>query len=190
MSLTAMREAIVAKIKAELPELKTVESHGGRFDFAELKRVSARTPAAFAACLGVSDAQAWGSGGEVSCSALWAVFVVVASKQRDAPRDLVAMALTQAVLGLLPDQRWGLDASRSSPGQIRADNLFSSVVDKIGVAMWGVSWRQEVDIANVDLSSLPDFLLASVVTTPAGAEDGAPALETSITLEKASDEQE
>jgi len=184
MGLIAMREAIVAKIGTELPELRVVEPHGGRFDLQELRRVSTLSPGAFVACLQVADAD--DSTGDASGDVLWAVFVTVSASRRDAPRDLVAMALAQGILALLPGQRWGREDAETIPRQIRADNLFSSEIDKHGVAMWAVSWRQRCVLKPGEASDLPDFLLACVTTTPAGAEHGAPRLETNVTLEGAS----
>ena len=47
------RDAIVAAIKAALPDLYTCEAHGGRFDLNELTRWSRKAPAVLVAAVSV-----------------------------------------------------------------------------------------------------------------------------------------
>lgn len=180
MTIFDIRKAVAA-VLAELLGVK-VEPHGGRFDLQALKSVATRTPAVFVACLGMSGVEEKGS--EISADVAWAAFVVTGDKPGK-PRDESALALAHALVTHIPGNRWGLDESESRPAQIRADNLYSADLDKHGVAMWAIGWRQRM-VIDAGSVALDDFLAAYVTTAPAGAEDGAPALETNVQLQGAS----
>ena len=176
--MIAFRAAVVSAIKARVPSV-AVEEHGGRFDAAELKRVAVRAPAVFVAVLGVGDVRELG--GEIGAALNMGAFVITTSAS-SAPRDEAALAIVQALLGLVPGNRWG--RAEGNPDRITAENLFSSTIDKRGVAMWAVSWRQRTTITDFDaaIASLDDFLRCDV-QYPSG--DGAPVAEDLITLQGA-----
>ena len=61
------------------------------------------------------------------------------------------------LLLLLPRARWGFF---SAPGigaaeQVRAANLYSGEVDKAGVALWAVTWRQALRLEAADDGTCP-----------------------------------
>lgn len=155
MSLLTLRQAIVDDLTANLPALKTCEGHGGRFDANEVKRVAAKAPALFVACLGVSDTDEAPDG--IAGTVQWGAFVV-ARDTGASGRDEGGLAILQALLLHLPGNRWGLDQAEGRPQAIRAQNLYSATVDKMGVAMWAVSWRQRMVIgAELDPATLDVF---------------------------------
>ena len=82
--------------------------------------------------------------------------------RRGAPRDSLALDLVTGLAAIIPTATWGLDESVDGASQVRADNLFSRDIDRIGVALWAVTWRHTVDIDPTDISSLDDFLRAHV----------------------------
>ena len=45
--------------------------------------------------------------------------------------------------------RWGLDGV-GPVEQVRSQNLYSGMIDKHGVALWAVSWRQSVRLRPLD----------------------------------------
>lgn len=166
MSLVQQRNNIVEALKA-IPGVRTVQTHGGRFDLAELKRVSTQSPALLIACLslpGIDDRHG-------TLDVHWGIFIVARSNARE-KRDEIALALAQRVLDLVRGNDWDVDAQR--PTRLRADNLFNTTVDKQGVALWAVSFQQKLNVADVDISSLDDFLRAHVTygdhTNPAAID--------------------
>ncbi len=142
MILVDLRAAIVAAIHARLPKLDC-QSHPGRFDLAEIKRIAAKAPAVRVALLGLPSADAAGSGErdqEVRCAA----FVLTTDKP-PLPRDEAAINLVEALLLFVPGQRWGKPGVHAvGEGQVKAENLYSSGLDGKGLALWAVTWSQKV----------------------------------------------
>lgn len=152
MSVLTLRESVVAVLKASLPKLagKTVkvEPHAGRFDAAELKRISAQAPAVFVAVLGLADLSE--SCGEVNATCQ--ILAIVVCKDASAlPRDLAALGMMEALAKIVPGNDWN-GAAEKAPEDIRCDNLFSATLDQAGVAMWGVAWRQRATVAKTGVS--------------------------------------
>lgn len=142
MSLETLRAAVVNTIGAGMTSTVTCEPHGGRFDVEELKRVSRKTPAVFVAVLGLRDVVE--RNGDFQATVAWGAFAVA----KDNPglrRDLAAAALVDRLTMIVPDNTWGLeDECLRRPQGIRGDNLFSASVNKLGVAMWAVTWQQSM----------------------------------------------
>ncbi|MDE2667551.1 MAG: hypothetical protein OXI69_15530 [Acidobacteriota bacterium] len=151
-------EAVAAEIQAWLPELKTCEGHDGRFDLAELKRRALKTPAVLVSCGGTTSVEERGDEG-INSTRQWTAFVLT----RDAPglsrgeaaRNLVDALEFLILLGAIRTEektgvqrqsnRWGLRGV-GQPEQLRSQNLYSGTIDKKGVALWAVSWRQTLSL--------------------------------------------
>lgn len=180
MSLLTLRQAIVDDLKANVPNLKTCEGHGGRFDATELKRVAMRAPAVFVACLGLADVEEGHDG--VAGTLTWGAFVVT----RDTPgssRDQAALAVLQAILVRLPGNRWGLDQAEGRPERVSAQNLYSATVDRLGVALWAVSWRQRMVIGGeLDPAMLDVFATFDARYDLDTSQDGEPVAEDTVTM--------
>lgn len=153
MSFLSVRTAIVDAIKTAIPDLKTVESHGGKFGMADLKHYAVRAPAVVVSNLGGGVMREEGAA-KVS-PRKWAAFII-ARGASDERRDAQAMVIAQELLDLIPSNRWG-DDNCHIPENIRDDNLFSIAIDKLGVALWAVTWDQDYDI-EPDASGLDDFV--------------------------------
>lgn len=158
MSVLTLRAAVVAGLTASLPQLagKTVkvEPHAGRFDAAELKRISAQAPAVFVAVLGLADLSE--SCGEVSATCQ--ILAIVVCKDAQAlSRDLAALGMMEALARIVPGNDWG-GAAEKAPEDTRCDNLFSATLDQAGVAMWGVAWRQRAIVAKTSVTGSEDGL--------------------------------
>ncbi|SNS05626.1 hypothetical protein SAMN04488503_2480 [Humidesulfovibrio mexicanus] len=186
MSIVALRQAVVDDLKAKLPRLGgravVVAPHAGRFDAAELSRVATQAPAVLVAVLGLADLTESCAEVDGTCQI---VAIVLCKDAPRLPRDLASLALAQALAGIVPGNCWGGAAARA-PEAVRCDNLFSASLDKAGVAMWGVSWRQHATVARAFGTSAPEdipdwFLLCHVET--AQAQD-APLTEDNINLPK------
>jgi hypothetical protein len=184
MSVLTLREAVVTGLRASLPRLagKTVkvEAHAGRFDAAELRRISAQAPAVFVAVLGLADLSE--SCGEVSATCQL-LAIVVCKDAPGLPRDLAALGMMEALAKIVPGNGWN-DAAEKAPEDIRCDNLFSATLDQAGVAMWGVAWRQRATVAKTgvtdpELEGLDWFLNYHMETELA---KGAPVAVDDVTL--------
>lgn len=181
MSLTTIRKAVADAVLAGVPGLKTCEPHGGRFDASELRRLAVGGPAVFVAVLGVQDLVF--EHGEAKGEVQFAAFAVAGDKA-GLPRDKAVMAMADALALLVPDNRWGLDESESVPMRVRAENLFSVTVDKAGVALWAVSWRQRMALGQgLDDSTLETLdLFATCDIDYAIGQDGTPVAEDTVSL--------
>lgn len=141
MGINAALEAISARLKEVFPGLKACEVHPGRFDEPELKRTATRTPALFVACIGVGKIEPVETE-QVDVDLLLGAFVVTASTPA-LPRDAAARNLVEAILLMLPTERWGL-AGCGEAKEAHAENLYGSGSDAQGVALWAVGWRQKL----------------------------------------------
>lgn len=149
-----MRTAMVDGLKAALPAGTTVEGHRGRFDnAAEIQRFATRAPAVLVACVRSQFHDA--SVGMPMIEAAWAVFVIT----RDQPqlaRDAGALGLVEAVQLCISGNTWSRDDT-SAPTGIDARNLYSGSIDKLGIALWGISFEQTVMNPAIDSSTLGLF---------------------------------
>lgn len=159
MTLLDLRTAMINAIQTALPSLKEVKAHGGRFSLEELKAASARAPSVRVACLGFPDIAQSEAG--VKAQTAWGAFVI-AGDQTQAHRDALALTLVWALALIIPGNCWSYSDTVDQARQVRADNLFSRELDKNGIALWAVTWRQEIDIAGSDLTELNDFVLCHV----------------------------
>ncbi|KAB1440351.1 phage protein Gp37 [Pseudodesulfovibrio senegalensis] len=169
MSLASLRDAVVAKIDQATSRKVHCASHGGRFDLHELKRISTKAPAVFVAVLGFSDLTE--SCGDYEAWVTWGAFVVTRDRPGQ-PRDLAALSIVDMLSLLIPGNTWDLKESISTAERTRADNLFSTVIDKAGMAMWAISWRQNMTLGQAmtesDLASLDPFATLSAKYPLAG----------------------
>lgn len=138
-STDAVLEAVCARIRAWLPACKEVQPHDGRFAVEELQRWAARVPAVRVASLGVAAVRAVGDGRVELDLQLWAF--AAAKDQPGRSRGAAARAMADRLLVGLPGERWGL-AGVGEARQARAENLYAPGLDKLGLALWAVAWRQ------------------------------------------------
>ena len=148
------RDAIVAAIKAALPDLYTCEAHGGRFDLNELTRWSRKAPAVLVAAVSVP---AISDGPTNNAEVRWVAYLIT----RDTPeatRDVAALDFSEALLRLVRKNTWQLDNTQN-PQRVAAENLYSGQIDRHGIALWAVSWQQAVSLRASDIAELADFTL-------------------------------
>ena len=133
-------QAICREIQEKLfRDLKACEVHDGRFDLGELKRISTRTPAVYVACLGTPRMEDPGTEQTDAVKQL-AIYVVT----KNAPglsRGEAARNLVEALETYLPRARWGLRGIGAAEN-VRSENLYGGAIDRQGIALWAVSWRQ------------------------------------------------
>lgn len=154
MSILDLRETIKTTLKTLVEDFAQVDTHGGRFDEAEVQRWAKHAPCAVVGALSVPSVS--DDSGQPVLRWQWGVFIVT-KDERARPRDAVALALTEACLGIItPSQRWGDDRAQP-PESIQAQNLYSGTLDKTGISLWAITWTQPYDLANFDVTTLPDF---------------------------------
>lgn len=180
MSLIEQRTAIVAAVKAAIPELVECQSHGGRFALEDLKKIAQRTPAVRVGCLGIRDMVSDG-GGAIDVTAIWGIFVITTDKPM-LPRDAGALILVGAIAAVVPDNLWDGTATGYPEGS-RGDNLYSGQLESIGVALWAITWQQKITLGGLDPAGLDDFITFNAAYDFAPADGAADAQDT-ITLDQ------
>ncbi len=131
-----------------------VSTHGGDFDIAEIKRYAKRTPAVVLALMH-SDVTQQGGSPVADCSF---VIVVVCEDRAGVSKwdQVIDYADTIARILAKPGQRWGLtEHGVGAPTKVAARNLYSTKLDAEGLALWGVAWRQVIDLAELTDSAVP-----------------------------------
>lgn len=161
--LDDFRKTIAADIKTVLPDLRECKPHAGRFDLSEIKRLSARTPGVFISVLGIVSSEEIGTG-ETDLELAMASYVLTADT-RGLPRDVAAVNLVEALSLRIIGSRWGISGGVHPAGKVKANNLYSGDLDRIGIAMWGISWRQKVRLGEnlwADEGSVPTELYVGI----------------------------
>lgn len=75
---------------------------------------------------------------------------------------------------------WRGTGASKAPEGVRMDNLYTPGIDKLGLAIWSVTWRQDWPLDNpIDPATLDDFLR---MNWRAEQGDGAPVCEADITV--------
>lgn len=128
-------------LKDHFPGLKTCEVHDGRFDKNELARISTRSPAMFIATIGMPEIMDPGTEQAEATHAL--VVYIVTKDTPNLKKGPAARNLVDALLPLVMSERWALPDVCGSY-KLSAANLFASETERIGFAMWAVTWRQAV----------------------------------------------
>ena len=170
MQSNALLDAVAADLRAQLPALKTCEAHDGSWDPAEVKRWAVQTPAMLIAWLGTIRTDTPGASW-TDCEQQLGAFVVTRDgresgglrRRGEAVRNLVDWLLLY-----VPRARWGL-AGLGAAEELRARNLYSSMIDKTGIAMWLVSWQQTLRLEAAEDGTcppLPEELYASAQEDP------------------------
>jgi phage gp37-like protein len=146
MSLNDFRNAIVTTIKDLMPELRSVETHGGVFGAGELKRFATKAPGIRVALLSVDDPKPQ-SGGAVQWRAKCVAYVM--TKNRGGlKRDVAALNIVTALVAHINDHRFGLTfVTPAKP--VTARTLYSGELDKSGITLWAVQWFQTIELVSL-----------------------------------------
>jgi hypothetical protein len=142
MMIIDVLNAIKTAINSALPELRRCEVHGGRFDLAELKRVATQTPAVFVSLLGTTELSASGTS-EKDIELNIAIYIVTSDKVQ-LSRSVSIINLAQAIMMLVDMNQWQVTGKRGTPKDISSQNLYSGDIDRNGIAMWAISFKQKV----------------------------------------------
>lgn len=162
----------------DLDKVETVERHIGRFNTAQdVKRwLSKRDGGIRIAALSVANYQR--IGGRIVGTVNMAAYVFTAERfayPKDTLAEVIAGKLVAAMMNKVsPPEAY------SKADNFRADNLYSTGIDELGIACWAVSWSQQwyLDEA-IDQASLDDFLRFGLSGELA---DGAPTIDGVVDL--------
>jgi hypothetical protein len=142
MKINNLLNSIKTQLNTQFPELKTCEIHDGRFDVAELKRVSTKTPAMHISVLTIPKSGA--NATEEVNSMLNLVIYIITSDQHKLTKGEAARNLVETLLPIISHQRWG-EVGVGEAISINAQNLFNSTANK-GIALWAVTWKQDITL--------------------------------------------
>ncbi|PKF50283.1 hypothetical protein [Enterovibrio nigricans] len=162
----------------EIEKIQTVERHIGRFDKADdIKRwMSNRDGGVRIAALRVPQYETVGNRliGNVNL-----VAYVFTTDQFGYEKDLRAEVVAGKLVRELVD-RSALPTSYGRVENVRSDNLYSGEIDRLGIAIWSVTWSQQWYLdEEIDLSTLDDFITFGLKGEIA---DGAPTIDGEVKL--------
>ncbi|MFA0157056.1 hypothetical protein [Vibrio sp. 10N.261.46.A3] len=162
----------------EIEKIQTVECHIGRFDKADdIKRwMSNRDGGVRIAALRVPQYETVGNRliGNVNL-----VAYVLTTDQFGYEKDLRAEVVAGKLVRELVD-RSALPTAYGRVENVRSDNLYSGEIDKLGIAIWSVTWSQQWYLdEEIDLSTLDDFITFGLKGEIA---DGAPTIDGEVKL--------
>jgi hypothetical protein len=179
--LLALRAAVVASLAAKLGDTIDVDSHGGTFDEEEVKRYSTKAPAVRVAIVGAGHASRYADGRWRIPVRFTAVLITRdAAKPEKVQRDAAALLLASAIELAVAGNRFGLEGV-FQPTAVEARSEYSGPVDKLGVAIWQVTWTTDAlvgepnDPPDTAIAALTKALVDSVVTWNAPAAGSAAA---------------
>lgn len=162
MSLDVLLDTMVGIIQPKLPALKSCEQVGGRIDLAEMLRRSKSLPGGFLALMGTRDGRLMG--GKLKTTGQFLLALVVASKAGEGilPADrtrAINRLLSQALFIVASAKDWGSPEVEGPPVKISSVNPYTASADKNNVALYGISWEQDLALIFDPLPSpLDDFL--------------------------------
>lgn len=142
MTLAELVTTVVAGFKAMFSEIKQVEEYSGQLSAKGTGRVSLSPPCILVTVLSAKYQSEPGTG-EVDVVARLAAYVVSNNARSRNARNQDALTLTDLVVIGTHGNRWGLD--KVEPAKVeRAENLVSAQFDDKGLAVWAVTWSQEI----------------------------------------------
>ncbi|TKF30785.1 hypothetical protein FCV50_13340 [Vibrio kanaloae] len=162
----------------EIEKIQTVERHIGRFDKADdIKRwMSNRDGGVRIGALRVPQYETVGNRliGNVNL-----VAYLCTTDQFGYEKDLRAEVVAGKLVRELMD-RSALPTAYGRVENVRSDNLYSGEIDKLGIAIWSVTWSQQWYLdEEIDLSTLDDFITFGLKGEIA---DGAPTIDGEVKL--------
>lgn len=161
MSLDTILDSIAGELKAELSELKTSELVGGRVDIEEMRRRSTQLPAAFVCCTATRKGTA--QYGKFHCRGFFLVVLVVQSRAEGQPvkqdrAHAIARMVSRALKVIGEAGDWGDNEVVSNPEDISSMNPYSKAADVHGIALWGITWEQDLELkGDPPPADLPDL---------------------------------
>lgn len=163
MSLDKILDDMATYTALKLTELKTCEMAGGRIHLEETDRRSLKMPAAYFTCTGSRDGRM--VAGKFRTKGLFLLVLVVKSNVagQPVPQDRahgIARFAGKALAVVAAAKSWGNAEVEGVPEKVSSTNPYSASIDKHGVAIWGITWEQQLALEAVpEPVALDDFLL-------------------------------
>lgn len=146
LSLAEAHTAIVTTLTPLLSPVSAI-SHGGVFTEKELALLLGKAPCVLVATQGVTGFGPTEDGGFAASVAWSATCLAVdgASSRAEAAKDM-AQTVANAVLADIGGQVWGAPSIFVEPDltTLRLDNLYNGHINILSVAVWAVSWTQDI----------------------------------------------
>lgn len=164
----------------KIDRVQTVERHIGRFnEVDDIKRWMSGKDGGVRICA-QRVVNYYNEGNRLIGTVEFAAFVFCAdlfAYAKDQRAEVIAGRLAKA---LMIKGGWLGTQAKKAPDGVRSDNLYTTAIDKIGLGIWGVTWRQDWPLDDpIDEATLDDFLRCNF---KAELADGAPACEAMIEL--------
>lgn len=164
----------------KIDRVQTVERHIGRFNEPDdIKHWMSSKDGGIRICAQRVVAMQ-NQGSRLIGTVEFAAFVFCADQfgyAKDQRAELIAGRLAKA---LMIKGGWVGTSASSAPEGARMDNLYTTAIDKLGLAIWSVTWRQDWPLDEpIDEATLDDFLRFNFKAEQA---DGAPVCEATINL--------
>lgn len=158
-TLIAARQAIVDTIATSVPAFKAVGAHPSVMTAANVARCAKSTPSCWVTCLGWPRTALVAGGRKVFPMALWAAYILTKDVAAVVgppavsmiPRGDQALILANELTNIVPlggtiiGPRWGTQDFGPAEN-VAAGNLHHEAIDKAGLALWSVTWRQPVEL--------------------------------------------
>ena len=166
MSLDTLLDTMVGIIQPKLPALKSCEQVGGRIDLPEMLRRSKTLPGGFLALMGTRDGRLMGA--KLKTTGQFLLVLVVASKAAEGilPADrtrAINRLLSKALYVVASAKDWGSEEVEGPPVKVASVYPYTKSADGNNLALYGITWEQELALVSDPLPSpLDDFLVAEV----------------------------
>ncbi len=149
--LAALRSAVVANLKANIPGVPSIEPHGGAFTAADVAAFATLTPAIRVAVMGVEAAERNNLG--IVLPVNFSAVVVTRdtinpTSQTKVPRDVQGLLIANALMLNLMSNRFGFDGVYQ-PEKLRSINQYSEAFFTQGMALWEVTWTSKVTLVPI-----------------------------------------
>lgn len=126
-------------VKARLPKLKTVETMAGRFTVDDLKKGGIPAPAVLLSLTHIRTGKSHLSG--ALKYEMYLTAFVITKDTLGLPRDEAALNISQALLSLIQNNRFGHELLGSAE-KLSIESLINSKVRSFTQSLWAVSWVQ------------------------------------------------
>lgn len=146
LPLKDLPEIVAAKIHLALPELATCKGIIGRLDLDEVQRSAYQTPAVLVSRLRLDQAAGY-AGPHRTYRVMVAAFVLTKDIM-GLPRDVAATNITQVILQILPDCRFGREDIGPAE-RISEEPIVTPAIRKSGIALTAITWEQDVVLEGV-----------------------------------------
>ena len=177
MSLDKIVDDMAAVIGSSLAEIKMSLLVGGRITIEEIRRREVKLPAAFTTCLGTRDGRL--VGGKFRTRGLFIVVLAVESRaevqllKQDRARGINRLA-GRALTTIAKAGAWGNAEVEGPPQNIASTNPYTGKADANNVALWGITWEQDLALAEEPGPALLDDFLTMPTDYQAAVDTGPP----------------